>query len=416
MRKFLKWFAALLVLTGLAAGAYSLLAPKKRPPKVLASAEVEMGSVRKVLEATGVIKAQVGAVVKIGARATGAIREMNVRVGDKVEKGQIIARIDDREEQARLAEAEARLAKAEATLNQVESVYPARVNEAEALLRLAEAKLEYAQSNLKRRRALFKKNIISRDDLEQLRRDAMVAVHDAAAKKASAVRLGTEFEKERVKARTAVEEAKAALTSVRTKLSYAKIVSPIDGVVAYVTSQQGETIVAGLQVANLITVLDPARLEMWIYVDETDVGQVRPGMAVNFRVDAHPGETFTGRVDQIYPQPEIRDNIVYYQALVRLEPSESDELRPEMTTQCRIVVQEKHNVPVIPNAAVKWVGAKQVVFVVGPEGRTTEVQPKLGLAGLDETEVLGGLEPGQRVATQIILSGAGGGKKTGAEP
>ena len=78
------------------------------------------------------------------------------------------------------------------------------------------------------------------------------------------------------------------------RISYTPIESPITGVVSEVTAQEGETIVAGLQVANLITVLDPARLEMWVYVDETDVGQVHAGQAAEFRVDAYPGKTFDG--------------------------------------------------------------------------------------------------------------------------
>ncbi|HWQ08602.1 MAG TPA: hypothetical protein VN436_05840, partial [Holophaga sp.] len=130
-----------------------------------------------------------------------------------------------------------------------------------------------------------------------------------------------------------------------------------------------------------------------------------PGLPVEFRVDAFPGTVFKGEVDQIYPQPEIRDNIVYYQALVRLDPRESHRLRPEMTTQCQIVIQEKKGVLVIPNAALKWIGEKQVVFAVADDGSVRETQPKLGLEGLNETEVTEGLAPGEKVATQIVLPG-----------
>jgi len=164
--------------------------------------------------------------------------------------------------------------------------------------------------------------------------------------------------------------------------------------------------VAGLQVANLFTVLDPTRLEMWIYVDETDVGQVKPDMPVEFRVDAYPDAVFSGSVETIYPQPEIKDNIVYYQALVRLSPENATRLRPEMTTQCQIVVRVKDNVLSVPNTALKWVDNQQVVFVV-EDGTPRKVVPQLGLAGLNETEVVSGLSDGQTVATQIVLPGSG---------
>jgi HlyD family secretion protein/macrolide-specific efflux system membrane fusion protein len=401
----LKWLFLLALLAGGGFYAYTQLTKKPDPPKVLATAEVKIGDVRKVLEATGIIKAQVGAIVKIGARATGTIKEMNVKVGDEVKTGQLIAVIDDRELRAQLDEAEAKLSRVSAELAQVEAVYPRRIAEAEAEMRLSQAKSEYAASNLKRQDELFRKELISRDVLEAARRDSLVGQNEVLARQASLVRLQTEFEKERFKAQKAREEALAVIDSVKTKISYTRIVSPIDGVVAFVTSQAGETVVAGLQVANLITVLDPTRLEMWIYVDETDVGQVTPGLPVEFRVDAQPGSVFKGRVDQIYPQPEIRDNIVYYQALVRLDPKESARLRPEMTTQCQIVIQDKKNVLIIPNASLKWIGDKQVVFVALPEGIVRETHPRLGLEGLNETEVLEGLSAGDLVATQIVLPG-----------
>ncbi|MEA4856396.1 MAG: efflux RND transporter periplasmic adaptor subunit [Solidesulfovibrio sp.] len=400
-----KWLFFLALLAGGGLFTWQHFHKTIEPPRVLATAEAQIGDVRKVLEATGIIKAQVGAIVKIGARATGTIKEMNVKVGDEVRTNQLIAVIDDRELRAQLDEAQAKLARATAELAQVEAVYPKRIAEAQAEERLSQAKSEYAAANLKRQEELYAKSLIARDVLDAARRDALVGQNEVLARQASQVRLETEFEKERFKAQKAKEEAEAVIESVKTKISYTRIVSPIDGVVAFVTSQAGETVVAGLQVANLITVLDPSRLEMWIYVDETDVGQVRPGLPVEFRVDAQPGTTFSGSVDQIYPQPEIRDNIVYYQALVRLDPRESTRLRPEMTTQCQIVVQEKKGVLVIPNAALKWLGNRQVVFAVGEGDTVREVQPKLGLEGLNETEVTEGLAPGEKVATQIVLPG-----------
>ena len=404
MRRF-RWLMLTALLAGAGLWSYAALQRRAEPPRVLATAEAVVGDVRKVLEATGIIKAQVGAIVKIGARATGTIKEMNVKVGDEVKKGQLIAVIDDRELRAQLDEAEAKLARTRAELDQVEAVYPRRIAEAEAEARLSQAKTDYAAANFKRQNELFDKRLIARDVLDAAQRDALVGQNEVLARQASLVRVRTEFDKERLKAQKSLEEAQAVIDSVKTKISYTRIVSPIDGVVALVTSQAGETVVAGLQVANLITVLDPARLEMWIYVDETDVGQVRPGLPVEFRVDAYPGVQFKGRVDQIYPQPEIRDNIVYYQALVRLDPAEAAWLRPEMTTQCQIVVQEKKGVLVIPNAALKWIGDRQVVFAVLPEGGVREVRPGLGLEGLNETEVLEGLAAGEKVATQIVLPG-----------
>jgi len=332
--------------------------------KVIATARVERGQVRRVLESTGIIKAQVGASVKIGARATGALSHVYARVGDPVKKGQVVAEIDARELLAQRAEATARL-------------------------NLSEAKAKFTGITLPRHQQLVRQGLEAQSVLDEAIQNNNIAKADANA-------------------------ARAAVNTLDVRISYTKIISPIDGVVSQVTAQEGETIVAGLQVANLVTVLDPTRLEMWIYVDETDVGRVRKGLPVEFHVDSQPEKTFTGQIDRVYPDPEIRDNIVYYKALVTVDPEQALLLRPEMTTQCRIVVDTRDNVLTVPNQALKWVAGKQTVFVVDKANPTKprQVLPKLGLPGLEQSEVLEGLKEGDEVATQIVLSG----QEKAAEP
>ncbi|WP_027185976.1 efflux RND transporter periplasmic adaptor subunit [Desulfovibrio inopinatus] len=398
-----KWMLMSIIIIGIAGIAYWSLRSGVQPIRVLETAEVRRGNIRKVLEATGIVQAQVGAIVKIGARATGSIDEMRVKVGDPVQKGEVIALIDDREQLAQLDVSKARLESAKAEQGRVETVYPKRIAEAEAQLRLAEAEEEYARLTLKRQAQLYAKKLVAKDVYDAASRDALVKASQVSARRASAELLKTEFEKERIKAKRNVDEARATLSTRNTQLSYTRIVSPIEGVVSQVTIQEGETVVAGLQVANLITVIDPTKLEMWIYVDETDVGQVKPGQAVEFQVDAYPDTVFQGAVELIYPQPEIRDNIVYYKALVPVSIEQAERLRPEMTTQCRIVVQQLDDVLVIPNTALKWVQGTQVVYGVNNDGSVVQLHPELGLAGLRETEVVSGLEEGQTVAVQVVL-------------
>lgn len=330
---------------------------------IIATAEVERGSVKQVLEATGIIKAQVGAQVKIGARATGVLVNVPVKVGDKVAAGDLVAEIDTREIKAQIEQAEARY-------------------------RLAQARAERATKDLKRKQELVAKELESQSVLDE-------ALEDYRVNHAE------------------VQAARASLDILTVQLSYYKIYSPIDGVVSQVAANEGETVVSGLQVSNLITVLAPEKLELWVYVDETDVGQTRLGLPVEYWVDAYPGRIFEGRVNEIYPEPEIRDNIVYYRALVHIDPEHALVLRPEMTTQCRIVVEELQGVLTIPNAALKWVGDRQVVFKRGPDGNAVEAEVELGLAGLDRTQVLSGLEEGDEVVVQLVIPAgrmqAGGG-------
>ena len=403
----MKKILAIVVLVTLAGGGYAWwrTTHREKPLKILKTEKVERGTVRKVLEETGIIKSQVGAIVKIGARATGTIDTMLVKVGDRVEKGQLVATIDDRELRAQQAEAEAQLNSARAERDRVERVYPLQIAEARANLEAARTEADYRSANAERLAQLFRDGFVSRDEAENARQQAGAQTQQVAARQATLERLQGEFAEASKKAELAVEQAAANLESIRIRISYTRIHSPLDGIVSQVAAQEGETIVAGLQVANLITVLDTSRLEMWIYVDETDVGQVEPGQAVEFRVDAYPGRTFEGSIGTIYPEPEIRDNIVYYRALVAITPAQAEALRPEMTTQVQIVVASKDDVLLVPNTALKWVDDRQVIFVQEPDGAVRRVPPQLGLKGLTHSEVTGGLSADDRVATEISLPG-----------
>jgi len=388
----------------------------KTPVQVLETAQVDRGSVRQVLEQTGIVKSQVGAIVKIGARATGTIDTMLVQVGDVVKQGQLVARIDSREIQSQVAEARAKLLTEEAALQRVRRVDPLLIEEARSELDLTRAQADYLRSNAQRIKTLAKEGVVSQDELENALQQAEVETRRQNSRQAALQRQQREFEENLRQAELAVQATRANLDALRVRLSYTSIHSPIDGVVSQVTAQEGETIVAGLQVANLITVLDTSRLEMWIYVDETDIGQVRTGQLAEFRVDAYPDKVFRGTIQTVYPEPEIRENIVYYKALVAIPKAEAAWLRPEMTTQVQIVVAEKDNVLRLPNAALKWVDGRQVVYLVKTEGQVREVLPKLGLTGLLESEIVEGLKLGDTVATQVVLGDKGKGNNRKSKP
>ncbi|GAB7082195.1 efflux RND transporter periplasmic adaptor subunit [Megalodesulfovibrio paquesii] len=384
----------LLLLAGAVGGGWWWWQERKGPPQpqVLATETLGKRDIREVLEATGIVKSQVGAVVKIGVQADGRITNLPYRIGDPVQKGELIAQVDDRELQA-------------------------QKRQLEANIRRYEAELDYSRRYLTRQRDLLRGKAIDPNTVEDAERS--MTVNDAA-----------------------LATARAELEAVNIRLSYHRIYSPLTGVVGNVTSQEGETVVAGLQAVNLITVIDPSRLEMWIYMDETDIGRVVPGQQVEFTVDAYPDDIFTTKVEQIYPIPEIRDSIVYYQVLCHITPEQATRLRPEMTTQCRVVVREKPGVLALPNTALKWVDSKNVVYVINPAAavpgaggnatqRVTTLRREgtdftLGLRGPSYSEVLGGFAEGEVVATQVVVpqnkkaaastSQSGGGHPGGPPP
>lgn len=361
------------------------------PPtiKVLETAKVQKDSIKGVIVETGIIKPQVGAVVKIGARATGEISKMFVKVGDIVKKGQLIALIDDREIRQSIEQQKATLLAARNTLSQIELTYPERIKE-------AKANFEYAKINYEREKELLKHEFTTMDSVDK-------AKSQFEAAEANLKRLKDEYETQLKIAKANIEEKIAQLQQTETRLTYTRIYSPIDGVVSDVTAQEGETIVAGLQVANLVTVLDPLMLEMWIYVDETDIGRVSLRQKVEYTVDTYPEKIFHGKIEKIYPQPVVKDNIVYYLSIVRIDRSDARFLKPEMTTHVKIVFDEKSDILTIPNAAIKFEKGKQVVYRVYDKDKIEKVEVKIGIRGEGKSEVISGIKENEIVATKLIM-------------
>jgi multidrug efflux pump subunit AcrA (membrane-fusion protein) len=397
VKKKLLWavvLAAILVLGAIAG--YKKLYPNARI-QVLETGRVEKGDIRGVLVETGIIKSQVGAVVKIGARATGRLDKMLVKVGDRVKAGQFIARIDDREILKAIEQQKAALRAAQDTLSQIQLTYPQKIRE-------AEANLSYARIAYERQQELIKKEYTTRDSLDK-------AENQFRAADAVLNRLRDEFATQESIAEATINEITAQLEQQEIRLSYTRIYSTISGIVADVTAQEGETIVAGLQVANLVTVLDPTRLEMWAYIDETDIGRAKKGQRVEYTVDTYPNRTFNGSIDRINPQPVVKDNIVYYLATVKVSPEDAVFLRPEMTTHVKIVLIEKSGVLTVPNAAIKFEKGRQIAYVATKGSQSVrKVDLKLGIRGEDRTEVLSGVSEGTELATKLVLPA---GAKTG---
>jgi multidrug efflux pump subunit AcrA (membrane-fusion protein) len=383
------WFILIaIILVGLGFFSYKKIFSKPEI-NVLETAKVEKGSLRGVIVETGIIKSQVGAVVKIGARATGEIVQMNVKIGDRVKKGQVIALIDDREIQKAIEQQTAALSAARNALSQIELTYPERINE-------AKANYEYAKINYEREQELLKHDYTTKDTVDKAK--SQFEASDAILK-----RLQNEYKTQLKIAKANIEDITAQLRQQEIRLTYTNIYAPIDGVVSDVTAQEGETIVTGLQVANLVTVLDPARLEMWIYVDETDIGKVKIKRQVEYYVDTFPDKLFQGSIEKIYPQPVVKENIVYYLAIVKVLTEDALFLKPEMTTHVKIIFAEKDNLLTAPNAAIKFEKGKQIAYkVLGPHN-VQKVELQTGIRGEEKTEIISGVKEGDVLATKLIL-------------
>src|SRR5262252_6967032 len=263
------------------------------------------------VKATGVIKPMVGAEVRVGSSVSGVVSRLFVRIGDRVEKGELLAELDTRE-------------------------LVARRDASEAAVRLASANMSYARTDLRRKEELSKVQVIATSELELAQQAYGVAEQQ-------------------------YKQAQANLADAVTQLSYGKIFAPIAGTVESVSTQEGETVAASFAAPTFVTLLDLSRLEVWAYVDETDIGKIHVGQLASFTVDTYGDYEFSGKVTAIYPQAQIRDNVVDYVTVIRFRPATDRTLRPEMTTTVHIALEQRRNVLAVPVRAIHREGKRQFV-------------------------------------------------------
>jgi macrolide-specific efflux system membrane fusion protein len=365
--------------------------------------------------ATGTIKAMVGAEVKVGSRIPGRVERLAVQVGDRVRAGQAIARLEQDDLQASVEKARADLTAAEARLLTVRNgARRQEIQTAEAALRQAEANRLLAQVNLERYRVLYQDGGIALQMVDTAARD-----HDVAAAQVRGAREQLDLVREKYTAEdlqyaeAQVLQAKAALKIAEANLGYATITAPMSGVVASVSTQQGETVTSGsaaAQAPTFVTIIDLNRLQVDAYVDETDIGKVEVGQAATFLVDAFPEKEFAGTVRAIYPKALIQQNVVTYDVVIAIDNREGF-LRPDMTANVTITVAKREKVLAVPNAAVRREDGERVALLQDGE-RFARRPIKTGWKDKQFTEVLSGLKEGERVVVGEVETGKGSSRET----
>lgn len=307
---------------------------------------VERRDIGATVLATGVVRPRVGAQVEVGSRASGVVKRLHVTVGDQVVAGQLLAELDPVE-------------------------FETQVERAEAVRQNAASDLTWAEQEYDRISRLAAGGHATAAELSQARRALDVAGARA-------------------------REAAAAVTAAKVQLGYASIHAPIGGVVGSVSTQEGETVAASFAAPTFLTIVDLTRLEVQAYVDETDIGRVAAGQAASFTVDTWPDHTFEGRVTAIRPTAEIRDNVVNYVTLIEFKNRSERLLRPEMTATINLVVEGRGDVLSLPNGALRRDSGGSYVLAV--RGAALERRPvSVGFRGSEYTEVVSGLEAGERV-------------------
>jgi HlyD family secretion protein len=294
------------------------------------TARIERGELRDAVEATGTVNAVI--TVQVGSQVSGTVAALHADFNSRVHKGDVIALIDPRLFEGTLKQALADLENAKASV-------------VLAVANLAKARASEVQTKREQERAvaLVKERIASQQEL-----DLAQANYDAARAGVEAAEAGV------AQARAQVRQRDATVSVARTNLAYTVIRSPIDGTVVARNVDVGQTVAASLQAPTIFTIAqDLTEMQVYAKVDESDVGKIRPGQPVSFKVDAFPKDLFHGKVRQVRMNPTTVQNVVTYDAIVEFQNPDL-KLFPGMTGYVTIPVATAVNVAKIANAALRF--------------------------------------------------------------
>jgi len=297
-----KWLVALALLAVAGGGGFSFYTHSHSQTLNFNTVAVSRGDLVATVTATGTLNPVKS--VQVGCQVSGRISDIYVDFNSEVKSGDLIAQIEPRTYQAQVASAEADLSN-------------------------ATANLELQQVQSRRAAELYTNHLVSGSDYDI----AVATLHQAEAN---------------------VKIKQASLDNARANLGYAKIYSPVDGVVISRAVDVGQTVAASFNTPTLFLIAnDLTKMQIDAAVAEADVGGVIEKQAVDFTVDAYPTRTFHGLVTQVRNSPTTVNNVVTYDAVIGVTNADY-KLKPGMTANVSIICAQRENVLRLPNAALRF--------------------------------------------------------------
>lgn len=381
-------FIALLVAMAVAAGTgwAHFTRDDPGPPPVLARAQ--SGAVTETVLASGMLEA--AQLVSVGARVSGQVETLAVRLGQAVQAGELIAQIDSQDQQNTVRQAEAALAN-----------ITAQIAAKEATLARAEAVLE-------RQQKLGSQSYATQEAIESATADVLVYRADLDALRAQKA------------------SAEVTVATARVALERTRITAPISGTVVAVVVKQGQTVNAAQAAPTIVKIADLSTMLVKAEISEADVMNVIAGQKVTFTTLGAPDMPFQAVVREIEPAPTAietsdtisSDSAVYYNALLEVGNPEG-RLRIGMTAEVSVELARAENTLTVPSAAVKTDADGQYVEIFDPASGTSGRRAvTVGLNDKVTAQILSGLSAGDNVVTgtAVAAAAASSGARMGPPP
>ena len=388
------WLVGVLVVVG---GAFFGVKAAFRPnnsidPSKLAG--VERGDIARSVVATGKIEPL--AKVEVKSKASGIVKQIFVHYSDWVKRGQVLVELDKEDLQAHVRESRAALLAAQAAEEAADATYERNKVEAEG------PDLPFLKSSMERAQQLKKQGLIAQALLE----DSEKAYQLALNKQMTALRNMAVGRADIARAKAQVAQAQATLDRADEDLRNSTIVSPMDGIVLSRDVEIGDAVssilVLGSQATKLFTLGDVSDVYVLGKVDEADIGKVYLSQPARIVVESFKDKKFSGKVTKISPLGVEKDNVTTFEVRVSIH-NPGGELKANMSANAEIILEEKKNVLLVPEAAVVYDKQRKTSLEVpdatNEKGRR-QIAAKLGISNGVKTELIAGLKEGDRVILQ----------------
>jgi HlyD family secretion protein len=339
----------LIVVMAAMAGAWSWYA-RRNSKSSFRTAVLQRGEVAATISASGTIEPE--EVVDVGAQVAGLIKEFgtdlqgkSIDYGSVIDQGAVLAKIDESVYAADLAVAKA----------QMEQDKAGELS-ASANLDQMRARLIQAEAEWKRAQELNNSKLLAQVDYDTARANYEVARANVAVAEAAVAQ-----------AKAATVQAQAGFEKAQRNLDFCIIKSPVKGIIIDRRVNIGQTVVASLNAPSLFLIAkDLNRMQIWVAVNEADIGRIVPGAPVTFTCDAFPGREFTGTVGKVRLNATMTQNVVMYTVEVNTE-NPDNVLLPYLTANVHFVTRKESNILLVPNAALRWTPSS--LAQISPEAR-----------------------------------------------
>lgn len=401
LKQILGWVIVIAVAVAVGGWLISLFSDNKEQ-LVFNTVKAELMDMRKTISATGTVEPE--ELINVGAQVGGMITSFGVDVDgnnvdyrSKVTENMVLANIDDALYVSEVRECEA---------NREQAL--AAIETAKANITLAEAQLKLAEANWKRAQQLNPQNVIPQSDYDSALADYEVAKADIGVSKANLAQ-----------AEAQLAAAEATLIKAKQNLGYCVISSPVNGVIIDRRVNIGQTVNSSMSAPSLFLIAkDLKKMQVWVSVNEADVGEIKVGQKAEFTVDAFPNRTFFGEVLKIRLNATMSQNVVTYIAEIGTDNSD-ETLLPYLTANVEFILAERDNVLAVPNSALRFtpdaamVPAEYLNFSLNEDersvwvmrdGKICPVAVKTGLNdGVHSEIIAGNLKPGDEVITGVTV-------------